>query len=144
VYKRQDFSFAHPDQVNFMTKPMSKSGRIFIVENDELSASLLQDYLRTTGHQVEHLPNAIDFLKRVQMFQPDLILLDVQLSSDLTGLDLLVQLRSEPMLDDIPVIMVTAMAMTGDREKFIAAGANDYLSKPVDIGQLELMLMKYL
>lgn len=139
-----DFSLAHPGQVSFMTKPMSKSGRIFIVEDDELSATLLQDYLRTTGHQVEHLANAIDFLKRVQMFQPDLILLDVQFSSDLTGLDLLVQLRSEPMLDDIPVIMVTAMAMAGDREKFIAAGANDYLSKPVDIGQLELMLMKYL
>lgn len=134
----------HGSQFNFMTRPMSKVGRIFIVEDDDLSATLLQDYLRATGHQVERLSDGIHFLKRVQLFQPDLILLDVQLSSDCTGLDLLVQLRSEPSLDRIPVVMVTAMAMAGDREKFIAAGASDYLSKPVDIKQLEMILMKYL
>ena len=70
--------------------------------------------------------------------------MDVQLSQTLSGLDLLKQLRSEPDLQDLPVVLVTAMAMAGDREKFLAQGATDYLSKPLDIVKLELLLMKYL
>jgi PAS domain S-box-containing protein len=119
-------------------------GRILIVEDDDLSATLLQDYLRTVGHQVEHLPDSNAFIERVHSFQPNLILLDVQLSSQLTGLDLLTQLRAQPHLSSVPVVMVTASAMQGDRETFIAAGANDYLSKPISIGQLESILMRFL
>ncbi len=124
--------------------PLARQGRILIVEDDQPSAALLQDYLHATGHQVEHLVDGTDFLKRVQVFQPNLILLDVQLSSTLTGLDLLAQLRNQSILNYVPVVMVTAMAMAGDREKFIAAGANDYLSKPISVAQLESVLMKYL
>jgi len=68
----------------------------------------------------------------------------VQLSQTLSGLDLLKQLRNEPDLQDLPVVLVTAMAMAGDREKFLAQGATDYLSKPLDIVRLELMLIKHL
>ncbi|WP_421659011.1 PAS domain S-box protein [Leptothermofonsia sp. ETS-13] len=125
-------------------RPIIGRGRILIVEDDQLSAAMLRDYLHATGHQVEHLIDGTDFLKRIQIFQPNLILLDVQLSSTLTGLDLLVQFRNQPILNYIPVVIVTAMAMAGDREKFIAAGANDYLSKPISIAQLESVLMKYL
>jgi len=68
----------------------------------------------------------------------------VQLSQTLSGLDLLKQLRNEPDLQDLPVVLVTAMAMAGDRENFLAQGATNYLSKPLDIVQLELMLIQYL
>ncbi len=119
-------------------------GRILLVEDDARSALLLQDYLRATGHQVQHLIDGTDFLLKVREFRPNLILLDVQLSSDLTGLDLLTQLRQQTDGDRFPVIMITAMAMSGDRETFLAAGANDYLSKPVNVIQLESVLMRYL
>ncbi len=118
--------------------------RILVVEDDPCSALVLQDYLHALGHQVEHLRHSDRFLETVQHLQPRLILLDVQLASDRTGLELLAALRAQPTLQDIPVIMVTAMAMAGDRETFITAGANAYLSKPIAIPQLELLLSQYL
>ncbi len=119
------------------------AGRILLVEDDLCSATLLRDYLRTVGHQVDHLSDGTDFLKRVRAFEPHLILMDIQLSQEVTGLDLLQDLRSQPDLCHLPVVMVTAMAMNGDREKFLQAGATNYISKPLDIVQLESLLMKY-
>ncbi len=89
-----------------------------MVEDDVRSAMLLQDYLKVTGHNVEHLSDGVGFLERVRSFNPDLILLDVQISESLTGLDLLKQLQHQLDLERIPVVMVTAMAMNGDRENF--------------------------
>lgn len=109
-----------------------------------MSATLLQDYLKAIGYQVDAMCNGEDFLAQVRHSSPNLILMDVQLSRTLSGLDLLKQLRNEPDLHALPVIVVTAMAMAGDRENFLAQGATDYLSKPLDIVQLELMLIKYL
>jgi PAS domain S-box-containing protein len=126
------------------TQGFCRAGRILLVEDDVRSALLLQDYLNATGHQVEYLDDGTSFLKQVRTFQPDLILMDMQLSDNLTGLDLLTQLRQEPDLSNIGVIMVTAMAMTGDRERFISAGANGYLSKPVNMVELEALLRKFL
>jgi CheY-like chemotaxis protein len=120
------------------------TGRILIVENDERSAMLLQDYLRMIGHQVEHINHGVDFLKRVRDFQPNLILLDIQLAGNINGLDLLRTLRQEPDLQALPVVTITAMAMAGDRERCLEAGANEYLSKPMGIAQLEAILMRYL
>lgn len=120
------------------------AGRILVVEDDPRSAMLLQDYLQLAGYNVEVLTDGIDFLMRVRSFRPDLILLDVQLPKGVTGFDLLLQLRQEPETKNVPVVMVTAMAMEGDRDRCLAAGADDYLSKPVGIAQLESMLMRYL
>lgn len=112
------------------------------MEDDDHSAILLQDYLKAIGYQVEHLTETKSFLTHVRCFQPDLILLDVQLTDDVTGLDLLLDLRQQPDLHHLTVVVVTAMA--GDREQFFAAGANDCLSKPIGIAQLESILMQYL
>ncbi|XHX75957.1 MAG: PAS domain S-box protein [Stenomitos frigidus ULC029] len=130
--------------VNELYAQRWSSHRILIVEDDPCSAIVLHDYFQAFGHQVEQLQDGNYFLETVQRLQPHLILLDVQLTSDRTGLELLAALRTEPELRHIPVIMVTAMAMTGDREISITAGANDYLSKPISIAQLELLLSRYL
>lgn len=122
---------------------MKQEEAILIVEDDDKSAMLLQDYLQVLGYQVEHLANGKGFLERVRYLQPGLILLDVQLPGHLTGLDLLAMLRSQPDLQHIAVVMVTAMAMEGDRERCLAAGANDYISKPIGIAKLEAILSKY-
>jgi two-component sensor histidine kinase len=106
--------------------PLAK-GRILLVENDERSAMLLKDYLHS-----------------VRNFKPNLILMDVQLQGDCTGFDLLAALRREPDTKNLKVVMVTAMAMAGDRERCLEAGADDYLSKPIGIAQLEAILMRYL
>jgi len=118
--------------------------RILFVEDDTYSAILLKDYLHAIGHTLEHRTNGDRILECIRTFKPDLVLLDVELKSNLTGLDLLITLRQQPDLHHIPVVMVTAMAMSGDRETFLAAGANDYLSKPLDIVRLESLLLQYL
>jgi len=124
--------------------PLGANSRILLVESDQRSALLLKDYLQVIGHRVEHLTDSIDFLNSVRNFKPHLILMDVQLNGDYTGLDLLAALRKEPDTNNLKVVMVTAMAMAGDRERCLDAGANEYLSKPIGIAQLEAILMRYL
>jgi CheY-like chemotaxis protein len=80
----------------------------------------------------------------VRAFKPNLILMDVHLRGDSTGFDLLATLRRERDTKNLKVVMATALAMAGDRERCLAAGADDYLSKPIGIAQLEAILMRYL
>lgn len=130
------------------TRPVAQGGaepgRILIVEDDIPSAMLLQDYLKASHYQVLHLPNGDRLLPTVRAFTPDLILMDVQLSDTVTGMDLLHQLHQHADLRTVPVVIVSAMAMTGDRETFLEAGAAGYLSKPLNIVQLEAVLMDHL
>jgi len=115
-----------------------------VVEDDQNSALLLQDFLRALGCQVAHSADGTHFLEQIQTFEPDLILLDVQLPNGLTGLDLLATLRQTSKWQSLPVVMVTAMAMRGDRERCLEAGATDYLSKPIQTNQLKSLLTQYL
>jgi CheY-like chemotaxis protein len=124
--------------------PLGANSRILLVENDERSALLLKDYLQVIGHRVEHLTDSTNFLDSVRHFKPDLILMDVQLQGQYTGFDLLAALHREPDTKHLKVVMVTAMAMAGDRERCLEAGADEYLSKPIGIAQLEAILMRYL
>ena len=124
--------------------PLWAKSRILLVETDERSALVLKDYLQVIGHRVEHLTSGKDFLQKVQQFKPNMILMDVQLRGEYTGFDLLSALRREPDTKNLKVVMVTAMAMAGDRERCLEAGADDYLSKPIGIAQLEVILMRYL
>jgi PAS domain S-box-containing protein len=124
--------------------PLGANRRILLVENDQRSTLLLKDYLQVIGHRVEHLPDTGDFIASVRGFMPHLILMDVQLKGDFTGFDLLSLLRQEADTKQIKVVMVTAMAMVGDRERCLQAGADEYLSKPIGIAQLEAILLRYL
>jgi CheY-like chemotaxis protein/anti-sigma regulatory factor (Ser/Thr protein kinase) len=116
--------------------------RILIVEDDDHSALVLQDYLQTIDYQVKHIKQPNSFLDTVRYFKPDLILLDIQLSDSATGLDLLLCLRQEPEWQHLPVVIVAAMA--NERDRCLAAGANEYISKPIGIAQIERILMQYL
>ncbi len=116
--------------------------RILIVEDDDHSALVLQDYLQTIDYQVKHIKQPNSFLDTVRYFKPDLILLDIQLSDSVTGLDLLLCLRQEPEWQHLPVVIVAAMA--SERDRCLAAGANEYISKPIGIAQIERILMQYL
>ncbi|MGB5959661.1 MAG: ATP-binding protein, partial [Coleofasciculaceae cyanobacterium] len=122
--------------------PLGANRRILLVENDQRSTLLLRDYLQVIGHRVEVLTDNNQFLEAVRGFMPHLILMDTQLEG-LTGFDLLALLRQEPQMKQIKVVMVTAMAMVGDRERCLQAGADDYLSKPIGIAQLEAILLRY-
>jgi CheY-like chemotaxis protein len=117
--------------------------RILLVEDEEHTAILLQDYLQTIGYRVELMIDGNGFLEKVDTYKPDLVLLDVQLADGISGLDVLNSLRQQPYLQDLPIVMMTPMG-TGERDRFLQAGANDCLNKPIGIFQLESILMKYL
>lgn len=128
-------------------------GRILIVENDENGAMLVKNYLEAIGHEVKHLSHNLGFLDLVRGFKPHLILMDARLREDCTGFDLLAALRREPDMKNLKVVMVNpTIAIVGNsqsdsvtpRERCLAAGADDYLSTPIGIAQLETILIRYL
>ncbi|MEB3337604.1 MAG: ATP-binding protein [Leptolyngbyaceae bacterium] len=129
-----------------VTSPRPANGRALLIAEDDLSRLLLQDYLKTMGYQLKsfNLKGGTDLLEEVRTFVPGLILLDIQFSDQALALGWIARLRSQRNLQDLPVVVTTAMTMMGDRERFLAAGATDYLSKPLDIAQLEGILARYL
>ncbi|BAY80816.1 multi-sensor hybrid histidine kinase [Calothrix parasitica NIES-267] len=118
--------------------------RILLVEDDKHTGILLQDYLQTIGYQVELISEGQDFLEKVRIYQPNLILLDIQLK-DSSGFDLLASLRKTSDLQSKTVVIMTpSKDNNSDHHKFIQAGANDFVSKPISIVKLESILMRYL
>jgi CheY-like chemotaxis protein len=83
---------------------------------------------------------AIDLAK---LHHPDLILMDIQMPV-IDGMEAIKLIRLNPDLVDIPIIALTALAMTGDRERCLEAGANDYLSKPIKLKQLAATIQQLL
>ncbi|MEM6751710.1 MAG: PAS domain S-box protein [Cyanobacteria bacterium P01_C01_bin.38] len=120
-----------------------RNKRILLVENDKHTGTLLQDYLQTIGYQVEWMSDGKEFLEKVRIYQPILILLDIVLG-DVSGLDLLASLRKTSDLQGKIVVVMTPSEDNDDsRNRFIQAGANDFVSKPIGIVKLESILMRY-
>jgi CheY-like chemotaxis protein len=112
-----------------------KPYRILLTDDNEDNINLFQDYLQATGYQVIVARNGREALERTQEEKPDLILMDIQMP-EMDGLEATRHLRADATLAPIPIITVTALAMPGDRERCLAAGANDYLSKPIQLEKL--------
>ncbi|MEH2237291.1 hybrid histidine kinase/response regulator HrmK [Nostoc sp.] len=115
---------------------------ILLVENDLPNADLMQIYLRKLGYQVTWVKNAAEMWEALTVLEPAVILMDVYLA-DGNGLNLVQQLREHGQYKTIPVIVQTAMAMKGDRETCLAAGVDEYISKPIDLPLLASLVAKY-
>ncbi|MDZ8025037.1 MAG: hybrid histidine kinase/response regulator HrmK [Nostoc sp. DcaGUA01] len=120
----------------------SSSAEILLVENDLPNGDLMQIYLSKLGYQVTWVKSAAKMWEALTQLEPAVILMDVYLP-DGNGLKLVQELRENPQYQNIPVIAQTAMAMKGDRETCLAAGVNDYISKPIDLALLASLVAKY-
>ena len=100
-----------------------------VVEDNADNRLLLQAILGDQFELVEY-DNGKDALAGLARARPDLVLLDISLP-DMDGTEILKRIRQDTALRNLPVIALTAHAMTGDREKFLAAGFDDYITKPI-------------
>ena len=124
-----------PSQTSLAPNEIKPNTLILLVEDDEANINTISSYLNAKGYRVavaRHGQAAIDWL---QFQQPDLIVMDIQMPG-IDGMETMQQIRGNPLLKDLPIIALTALAMAGDRERFLAAGANDYCTKPVRLKQL--------
>jgi serine/threonine protein kinase len=110
-------------------------GRIFLVEDNEDNRDMLTRRLRRKGFEVCSAVNGRDALDQIPSEQPDLILMDISLPL-VDGIEVSRRLKSCDSTKQIPIIALTAHAMAGDREKALAAGCDDYDTKPVDLERL--------
>jgi CheY-like chemotaxis protein len=108
---------------------------VLVVEDNDKNLKLVRDLLQLRGYQVLEAHTAEQGLGLAAEHTPDLVLMDIQLP-DLDGVSALKRLRAEPPTAGIPVVALTAFAMKDDRERFLSAGFDGYLAKPIDIRAL--------
>jgi CheY-like chemotaxis protein len=117
-------------------KETGRSGPlILLAEDNEANIETIGGYLEDQGHRMEYAPNGMEAVKRARKLRPELILMDIQMPI-MDGLTAIRELRADPATKDTPIIALTGLAMPGDRERCLAAGANDYVSKPVSLRSL--------
>ncbi|MCP4360171.1 MAG: response regulator [Chloroflexi bacterium] len=111
--------------------------RILLAEDNLANINTFSYYLAAKGYEIIVAQNGEEAVQQAQQEKPDLILMDIQMPK-MNGLEAIQAIRADALLERIPIIAVTALAMPGDEEACLAAGANDYLSKPVRLkGLLE-------
>ncbi len=115
--------------------------QILVVEDNEKNMKLFRDVLRVTGYRTLEAWTGGRALMLATKHGPALVVMDVRLP-DMNGVEVLSRLRMDERTAHIPVLAVTAQAMKGDRERFIEAGFDGYLSKPVDIDELLTIVEK--
>ena len=105
---------------------------ILIVEDNEKNRKLVRDVLQHTGYKTLEAETGEDGVRLARESSPALILMDIQLPG-MNGIEALGRLRADPKTKKIPVIAVTASAMTHDRAKIMSAGFDGYQSKPINV-----------
>lgn len=107
--------------------------RIMVVEDNDLNRKLFCDVLVAGGFAVESVADGKQVMERARGFLPNLVVMDIQLQ-DVSGLDLIADLKHDSALSAVPVLAVTAYAGKGDEQRIRELGAEGYLAKPVSIG----------
>jgi two-component system cell cycle response regulator DivK len=117
--------------------------RILIVDDNPTNLKLVTFLVKSFGYQVETAVDADTTLAAVDAHAPDAILMDIQLPG-IDGLELTRRLKAQPTTRTIAVIALTAYAMKGDREKALAAGCDDYMTKPIDARALRDVIARHI
>ena len=113
--------------------------RILYVEDNQANLFLVQRVARMGGHEVITYSTGESALANFDSDKPNLILMDIQMPV-MDGIEATRRLRADPRFQFVPIIALTALAMPGDRERCIQAGASEYISKPVSLKQLVQMI----
>ncbi|HUT13448.1 MAG TPA: response regulator [Thermoguttaceae bacterium] len=112
------------------------TSKILIADDNLPNVELLEAYLAETDCEIAVATDGRETLEQVARFQPDLILLDIMMPK-LSGFEVCRQIKQDPLTNNILILMVTALNEQGDIERAVAAGCDDFLSKPIN--KLELL-----
>jgi CheY-like chemotaxis protein len=115
---------------------------VLYIEDNYHNRRIVRKILTSSGYNVIEAEDGVSGLEMVRELKPPLVLLDIGLPG-MDGLEVVGHIRSDVELRDIPVIALTASAMRGDKERFLAAGCDDYLSKPVHVLKLIKIVQAY-
>lgn len=106
------------------------SRTVLIIEDEEDAAELFAEMMRVSGFRVLKISNSAPALAMMAAEKPDVLILDIMMP-EISGLDILRQMRRDPELSNIPVVVVSAKSMPADIKNGMEAGASTYLTKPV-------------
>jgi two-component system, cell cycle response regulator DivK len=121
---------------------MAAGAQILVVEDNEKNMKLFRDVLLATGYRTLEATTGEEAVALATEHSPDLVLMDIQLP-DIDGVEALGRLRADGRTASVPVLALTAQAMEGDRERFLAAGFDGYLSKPVNVADFVSIVKRY-
>ena len=116
--------------------------QVLVVEDNERNMKLFRDVLQASGFRTLEATTGEQAVELVFEHRPDLVLMDIQLP-DFDGIEALGRVRANDSFASVPVVALTAQAMEGDRERFLAAGFDGYLSKPVNIAEFVITVKRY-
>ena len=116
-----------------------------IIEDNENNLELIRYILEEANYKTRFAMTGLEGVMQATTIPPDFIILDIQLP-DINGLEVLKRIRAHPAGKDVPIIAMTSYAMSGDRERLLAAGCTSYIEKPIDpmsvIHQIEQVIHK--
>ena len=117
--------------------------RVLIVDDNAMNVTVAQVVLSADGFDIESAADADEAVHKIDLFRPDLILMDIQLPG-VDGLELTRRLKAAPSTQHIVIVAFTAFAMRGDAEKMRAAGCDSYVSKPIDVNKFAAQIRSLL
>jgi len=116
---------------------------ILLIEDTDEVILVVRDYLELSGYNVAVAKDGLDGITQAKLIHPDLILMDLQMPH-MDGIEATQKLRGEPEFQYTPIIALTALAMPKDRERCLAAGMDEYISKPVNLRALIKIIQGFL
>ncbi|WP_322742516.1 ATP-binding protein [Gloeocapsopsis crepidinum] len=146
---RQQLVSSKADAAEEQMVSVGKSKWVWVVEDQPYNQALITEMLELQGYKVELIADGQTMMKAIDSYVssakalPDLVLMDIQLPK-VDGFKLIRQLKNSPYWQSVPVIALTAMAMTGDRDRCLASGADAYLSKPLNFITLQHTLQTFI
>ncbi len=142
-----DFKQQHEQRLaerqKYHEKFIAPEAKVLVVDDNRMNRFVVKNLLKSTQVQVTLLESGAACIEVLRKEHFDIVLLD-HMMPEMDGIETLQQLRRERLVEDTPIIALTANAIVGSREKYIAAGFTDYLSKPIAGTKLEEMLSQYL
>jgi len=147
-YQMSESTLRSPELLTPFSLPITKSKNaiaptILLVEDNEANIQTFTAYLSAYEYQVVLAQNGEEGVAMAKAHQPDIILMDIQMPV-MDGLEATRLIRADPKLATVPIVALTARAMQGDQELCIEAGANQYLSKPIELEQLVGVIGQFL